>query len=89
MTLETDPGILADIAALPALGWAYGEYLGTFTSEHGQVRADLYRKEDQLEAHLSFPTGLSGSTVTDPYVDELWDYAHEHGFEERIELIYS
>jgi hypothetical protein len=89
MTLETDARIVANFAALPALGWEYGEYLGTFTSEHGQVRADLFRKGDQLVAHVSFPTGLTGSRATDRYVEDLHDYAREHGFEKRPQLIYS
>jgi hypothetical protein len=87
MQLETDARLVAELAQIGLVG--YGEYLGTFVSEHGQVRADLFRRGGRLEAHVSFPAGLSGSTVTDRYVSHLLDYAKEHGFAERPRIIYS
>ena len=87
MPLETDDRLVAELAQIGVV--AYGEYLGTFVSQHGQVRADLFRRGDWLDAHVSFPTGLTGSTVTDRYVSDLWDYANEHGFGERLRLILS
>ncbi len=58
----------------------FGEYLVTFLSSGGQVRADLFRKGKLVEAHVSFPTGIDAGSVTDPYVKELWKYALEHQF---------
>ena len=87
MVLQTDTRLVAELAQIGLV--AYGEYLGTFVSQHGQVRVDLFRRGDRLDAHVSFPTGLTGSTVTDQYVSDLWDFASEHGFGERPRLIYS
>ena len=86
MQLETDARLVAEIAVI---GQVWGEYLGTYVSQHGQVRVDLFRRGDQLDAHVSCPTGLNASGVTDRYVSDLEDYAREHGFEERLQLIYS
>ena len=86
MPLETDARLLAEIAEV---GPMYGEYLGTFRSQHGQVRADLFRRGDRLEAHVSFPTGLNAGSVADRYLSHLADYVRQHGFGERLQLIYS
>jgi hypothetical protein len=56
-----------------------GDYLTTFTSKGGQVRADIYRRGRLVEAHVWFPTGLDSTQVTDPYISELENYAREHG----------
>ncbi len=72
------------------VGRFYGEYLTSYTSGTGQARADLFRKGDgQVEAHVSFPGGRFASAVTDPYVTDLWEYAREHGFADRFQLILS
>ena len=86
MQLETDAKLVAEIAFL---GPVWGEYLGTFVSQNGQVRVDLFRRGDQVDAHVSCPTGLNASEGTDRYVTDLNDYAREHGFEGRLQLIYS
>ncbi len=39
-------------------GDSYGEYLGTFFSARGQVRADLFDDGEEVIAYISFPTGL-------------------------------
>jgi hypothetical protein len=68
----------------------FGEYLNTFISNHGQVRADLFRRGKVLDAHVSFPTGLDAGSVTDPYVTALWDYARERGYpHDHLRIIYS
>ena len=67
----------------------YGEYETTFTSEQGQVRADLFRKGSWLEAHVSFSDGVDPTKATDSYVDELRDYAREKGYTDRFRMIFS
>jgi hypothetical protein len=72
------------------VGRVYGEYLVTYTSSGGQIRAYRFRKPDgQVEAHVSFPGGILASGVTDPYITDLWNYVREKGFAERFELILS
>jgi hypothetical protein len=71
------------------VGKVYGEYLVTYTSGSGQVRAYLFRKADKVEAHVSFRPGVFASGSTDPYVTELWNYAREHGFADQFKLIMS
>ena len=69
---------------------AFGEYITTFTSRGGQVvRADLFRTGRVVVAHVSFPTGLDASDVTDPYVSELWNYAREQGIAGNFKVILS
>jgi hypothetical protein len=81
MPFETDTKFAANVGPM------FGDYFGTFISEHGQVRADLFRCGERLVAYLSFPTGLGADAVTDRYVSDLYSYAQEHGFEDRIRLI--
>jgi hypothetical protein len=83
MPFQIDRRLAADV------GDTFGEYLTTFTSHRGQVRADLFRRGKVLVAHVSFPTGLDASRVTDPYVSELWDYAREQGYPDDFRVIYS
>jgi len=83
MAFETDTRLAEE------LGKMFGDYLVTFLSEHHQVRADLFRRGGRVEAHVSFPTGLTPGAVTDRYVSDLRAYAHEHGFEDRLHLILS
>ncbi len=83
MPFKADQALAADV------GDAFGEYLITFLSNSGQVRADLFRRGGAVQAHVSFPTGLDAGNVTDPYVSELWNYAREHSFAERFRVILS
>lgn len=72
------------------VGNVFGEYLTTFSSEpRGQVQAYLFRKGRRVEAHVSFPTGMLASNVTEPYVSALWDYARKEGIADRFRLIMS
>ena len=72
------------------VGSAFGEYLTTFVSEpRGQVRADVFRKGKRVEAHVSFPTGIVASGVTEPYVSALWEYARKEGIADHFQLIMS
>ena len=78
-----------DAAFAAEVGTAFGEYLTTYTSLTGQVRADLFRSKDRLEAHVTFPTDLDPDRETDRYVTDLWEYARDHGYGDRIRLILS
>jgi hypothetical protein len=72
------------------VGNAFGEYLTTFVSEPGgQVRADLFRSGRRVQAHVSFPTGVDASRVTEPYVNALWEYARKEGVADHFQLIMS
>ncbi len=53
------------------------------------MRADLFRKGRVVVAHVSFPTGLDASSVTDPHVSELWNYAREQGIADNFKVILS
>ena len=84
MPFETDERMTA-----ADIGDVFGQYVTTFKSNQGQVRADLFRRGKVLEAHVSFPTGQDAISVTDPYVSALWDYAREQGFPDHFRLILS
>jgi hypothetical protein len=70
------------------VGPYYGKYLGTFFSARGQVRADSFDGGTDVNAYISFPTGLGGSNVEDGYVNELYSYANRQGFRHRFHLLY-
>lgn len=78
-----------DLNLAAEAGKAFGDYLITFTSRRGQVRADLFHRGRGVEAHVSFPTGLDPGSVTDPYVSELWGYARENGIADNFKVILS
>jgi hypothetical protein len=67
----------------------FGDYQGTFTSEHGQVRADLFSSEGGLVAYISFDTGLDKAMVTDRYVSELRQIAETLQFQNKFRLIFT
>jgi len=72
------------------IGGVFGEYLTTFISEPGgQVRADIFQKKRRVVAHVSFPTGMAASDVTEPYVSPLWEYARQNGVADQFQLIMS
>jgi hypothetical protein len=72
-----------------AVGPYFGKYLGTYFSARGQVRADLFDAVTKVNAYISFPTGLTGATVEDRYVTELYSYADRQGFRDRFRMLYS
>lgn len=81
--------ILEDAQFEEAIGDAYGRYLATFNSENRQVRVDMFEQGDWLVAHVSFPTGLGVSRVTDPYLSDLQSFATKKGFDGKLRLLYS
>ena len=84
MPFQSDEAFAAEV------GSVFGEYLTTFVSEPlGQVRADIFRKGRRVEAHVSFPTGLVASGVTEPYVSALREYAREERVADQFQLIMS
>lgn len=70
------------------IGLSYGQYLGTFLSAQGQVRADLFDGGEEVIAYISFPTGRDITDVEDRYVGILREYAASQGFADRFHLIY-
>ena len=86
---EPNMPFLADQQLADEAERVFGDYLMTFTSRTGQVRADLFRVGREVRAHVSFPTGLNPTTVTDPYLSELWDYARELGVADQFRMVYS
>jgi hypothetical protein len=66
----------------------YGEYVSTFRSQNKQVLAQLFKRDDQLVAHVSFPTGLKPEKVTDAYISDLNKFANGRGFTGRLKIIY-
>ena len=71
------------------VGSFFGEYVGTFTSANAQVRADIFKEEKTLVAHVSFAAGFTSGSVTDPYLGELKRFAAEKGFAEHLRLVFS
>lgn len=67
----------------------YGEYAGTFRSENSQVRADMFKEGEWLVAHVSFPTGLDLTSVSDKYLAELNSYAAQKGFSGKLRMLFS
>jgi hypothetical protein len=71
------------------VGHFYGRYLGTFYSDQGQVRADLFEEGVDINAYISFPTGQDMLNVQDRYVTPLREYADRQGFADRFHLIFA
>lgn len=71
------------------VGDTYGNYDSTFTSETGQVRAELFRRGGSLVAYISFADGRSIQEITDNYIAALERHAAELGFPGKLRLMYS
>jgi hypothetical protein len=71
------------------IGLSYGQYLGTFFSAQGQVRADLFDDGVYVIAYVSFPTGRDSTNVEDRYVAILEEYAANQGFRDRFHMIHA
>ena len=78
-----------DIEVESQAGQSFGKYHSTFRSQNGQVQAQIFERNGELIAYVSFPTGAEPTEVTDPYVGELNRYAAEHGFDRKLRIIYS
>lgn len=81
--------IIRDEKFAVEVGSFFGEYLGTFTSANEQVRADVFKEDDVLVAHVSFAKGFTSGSVTDPYLGELKRFADENGFTGHLRLVLS
>jgi hypothetical protein len=71
------------------VGLSYGQYLGSFLSAQGQVRADLFDDGEEVIAYISFPIGRDATNVQDRYVAILEEFAARQGFGDRFHLIYA
>lgn len=80
---------LADQQLADDVDRVFGDYVTTFTSRTGQVRADFFRVGRVVQVHVSFPTGLDAASVTEPYLSDLTNYARQNGFADQIRVIYS
>lgn len=83
MAFQQDVGYAEEISK------AYGKYHSTFRSQNGQVLALLFEQGGRLVAHISFPNTEKSEDVTDPYVVELRRYAAEHGYADKLRMIYA
>ncbi len=86
---ETQMPLIHDEVMERDVGTAFGEYLGTFLSARGEVRADIFDTVSEVIAHVSVPTGLGPANVQDHYLGELRRYAAREGFADRFRLIFS
>jgi hypothetical protein len=66
----------------------YGDYLLTFRSDSGQVSAELFNKDGEVVAYVSFGEGFSFENLTDNYLSPLRQKAAELGFS-KFRIIYS
>lgn len=83
MAFQHDAAFAAEVKTF------FGNYIGTFESEQRQVRADMFMSGGLLVAHISFPSGLSATRVTDNYLGELKTIAAKQGLSEKLRLVYS
>lgn len=84
MPFHRDENYAADVGGL------FGRYLTTFVSvPSGQVRAELFRMNGGIIAHICFPTGAGASDVTDPNVSQLREYARREGVADHFRLVMS
>ena len=83
MAFQQDTAFAAEVKTY------FGDYVGTFESEHRQVRADMFTSGGLLVAHVSFPTGLSATRVTDRYLGDLRAIAEKQGLAEKLKIVYS
>lgn len=81
--------VQVDAAFAAAVKNHYGEYTGTLRSENSEVRADMFKQGEWLVAHVSFPTGLDLSSVSDKYLAELNSYAAQKGFSGKLRMVFS
>lgn len=72
------------------IGNRFGEYLTTYVSQPaGQVRAYIFQNRGQVIAHVSFPKGVPATDVTEPFMNQLWNYARENKIEDKFHLVMS
>ena len=82
MPFKNDQAYAADVDPI------FGKYLTTFVSEpQGQVRADIFHQGKRVVAHVSFPMGVDGSDVSEPYVVALREYARREGVADHFHLV--
>lgn len=80
---------IEDTHVIKQVAPVYGNYHSTFRSATGQIEALLFERNGWLMAYISFPTGVKLQDVTDTWSSDLKRYAIEHGFENRMRLVYT
>ncbi len=81
--------IAKDEVFAAAIKNSYGEYLGSFESEHKQVFADLFRRGEMLVAYVRFAKYLKEDDITDRFHGELQDFARQHNAEGKLRILYT
>jgi hypothetical protein len=76
-------------ATASAIGEHFGKYLDEYHSDGGQVVAYLFEQEGWLIAHVTRPTGVEIDRITDRYVNDLYEFARERGFEDKFRMVYA
>lgn len=76
-------------ATASAIGEHFGKYLDEYHSDGGQVVAYLFEQDGGLIAHITRPTGVEIEKITDRYVNDIYAFAQEHGFEGKLQMIYA
>lgn len=71
------------------VGTSFGKYHSTFHSDHSQVEAQLFERNQWLIAYISFAAGVKADAVTDSWVSKLHEYASEHGFKDKLKIVYT
>ena len=72
MTVKTDE--FAGVSVRP-----HGEFVGTYMSDHGEVSAQLFRKDGALRALVSYHRDLETQRVSDDFLNDLRKVAAERG----------
>jgi hypothetical protein len=71
------------------VGDVFGEYDSTFTSDTGQVRAELFRRGGSMIAYVSFASGWNVQNITDKYLAQLERHAAEAGFPGKLRITFA
>jgi hypothetical protein len=87
--VETRTGFFHDEAFKRDVGASYGRYVTSFESDHHQVHAHLFEREGYLVAYVSFAPGYDRGRAKDVYASRLSEYAREHGYAEKLQLIHT
>jgi len=80
MCVSRDEKLAAEVGSF------FGTYLGTFTSKHQQVHADIFEEPTGLVAYISFADNLSADQVTDTYFSQLKTFADQQHRDIRLVL---
>jgi hypothetical protein len=78
-----------DLAVAEEVGNVFGEYDSTFTSDTGQIRAELFRRGGTMIAYVSFAPGWNAQNATDKYLAQLQRHADDAGFPGKLRITFA